>query len=99
MCQRGEPIPLWRNLCLCPPLANAVSVYYTRSKETPMGTPTNLYRPSLALLTDLYQLTMAYAAWRSGNADREAVFHLFFRKTPFGGGFALVCGLEYVKDY
>jgi nicotinate phosphoribosyltransferase len=65
----------------------------------PMGTPTNLYRPSLALLTDLYQLTMAYAAWRSGNADREAVFHLFFRKIPFGGGFAVACGLEYVKDY
>jgi nicotinate phosphoribosyltransferase len=64
-----------------------------------MGTPTDLYRPSLALLTDLYQLTMAYAAWRSGCADREAVFHLFFRKNPFGGGFSVACGLEYVKDY
>jgi nicotinate phosphoribosyltransferase len=61
--------------------------------------PTDLYRPSLALLTDLYQLTMAYAAWRSGNADREAVFHLFFRKNPFGGGFAIACGLDYVRDY
>jgi nicotinate phosphoribosyltransferase len=64
-----------------------------------MRTPTDLYRPSLALLTDLYQVTMAYAAWRSGWADREAVFHLFFRKNPFGGGFAVACGLEYAMDY
>jgi len=58
-----------------------------------------LYRPSLALLTDLYQLTMACAAWRAGLADREAVFHLFFRKNPFGGGYSIACGLEYALDY
>ncbi len=27
-----------------------------------------------ALLTDLYQLTMAYGYWKSGRAEREAVF-------------------------
>jgi nicotinate phosphoribosyltransferase len=64
-----------------------------------MPKPTELYRPNLALLTDLYQLTMAYAAWRSGWADREAVFHLSFRKNPFGGGFAIACGLEYALDH
>jgi nicotinate phosphoribosyltransferase len=64
-----------------------------------MPLPTDLYRPSLALLTDLYQLTMAYATWRSGFTDREAVFHLIFRHNPFGGGFAVACGLEYVIDY
>jgi nicotinate phosphoribosyltransferase len=64
-----------------------------------MPMPTDLYRPSLALLTDLYQITMAYAAWRTGVADREAVFHLFFRKTPFDGGFAVACGLEHAVDY
>ena len=58
-----------------------------------------LYRPSLALLTDLYQLTMACAAWRSGWHDREAVFHLSFRKNPFGGGFTIACGLEPAIDY
>jgi nicotinate phosphoribosyltransferase len=57
------------------------------------------YRPSLALLTDLYQLTMACAAWRAGLADREAVFHLFFRKNPFGGGYSIACGLEDALDY
>lgn len=49
--------------------------------------------PSLALLTDLYQLTMAYGYWRLGSAEREAVFHLFFRRAPFAGGYAVVAGL------
>jgi nicotinate phosphoribosyltransferase len=57
-----------------------------------------LYRPSLALLTDLYQLTMAQAYWHSGTQAKEAVFHLFFRRNPFGGGFAVACGLARVID-
>ncbi len=64
-----------------------------------MRKPSELYRPSLALLTDLYQLTMACAAWRSGIADREAAFHLVFRSNPFGGGYSIACGLEYALDY
>ncbi len=58
------------------------------------GMPTELYRPSLALLTDLYQLTMAYGYWKLGMADREAVFHLHFRRPPFGGGFCVAAGIE-----
>jgi nicotinate phosphoribosyltransferase len=58
-----------------------------------MGALTQLYRPSLALLTDLYELTMAYGYWRSGTYTKEAVFHLHFRNQPFGGGFTVACGL------
>jgi nicotinate phosphoribosyltransferase len=62
-------------------------------------TLTGLYRHSLALLTDLYQLTMAYGYWRLGRADEHAVFQLYFRKNPFGGGYAVAAGLDYVIDY
>lgn len=54
---------------------------------------------SLALLTDLYQLTMAYAHWCAADPEREAVFNLFFREAPFGQAFALAAGLEDVHDY
>ena len=55
--------------------------------------------PGSALLTDLYQLTMAYGYWKTGRADLEAVFHLFFRRTPFHGGFAVAAGLAGVVEY
>jgi nicotinate phosphoribosyltransferase len=59
----------------------------------------DVYRPSLALSTDLYQLTMAQAYRHAGHAEEEAVFHLFFRRNPFGGGFAVACGLARALDY
>ncbi|XP_065811774.1 nicotinate phosphoribosyltransferase isoform X2 [Labrus bergylta] len=46
------------------------------------------------LLTDLYQFTMAYAYWRAGRHQEPAVFELFFRDNPFGGGFSLFAGLH-----
>ncbi|HYG78452.1 MAG TPA: nicotinate phosphoribosyltransferase, partial [Planctomycetota bacterium] len=58
-----------------------------------------LYRHSLALLTDLYQLTMAYGYWKLGVAQKEAVFYLSFRRNPFKGGFSIACGLEAAIDY
>jgi nicotinate phosphoribosyltransferase len=58
-----------------------------------------LYDASLSLLTDLYQLTMAYGYWKSGKAEQEAVFNLYFRKNPFGGGFTIACGLSSVISY
>jgi nicotinate phosphoribosyltransferase len=52
----------------------------------------NRYRGS-ALLTDLYQLTMAYGYWKTGTHQKEAVFHLFFRKAPFQSGYTIAAGL------
>jgi nicotinate phosphoribosyltransferase len=58
-----------------------------------------LYGSSLALLTDLYQLTMACGYWKAGVADREAVFHLVFRRAPFGGGYAIASGIAPALEY
>ena len=63
------------------------------------GVISQLYGSSLALLTDLYELTMAYGYWKLGMADTEAVFHLSYRRQPFGGGFAIACGLHDVIEY
>ncbi len=51
------------------------------------------------LLTDFYQLTMAYGYWKNGMAEQEAAFHLFFRKEPFKGGYAISAGLEDAINY
>jgi nicotinate phosphoribosyltransferase len=54
---------------------------------------------SLSLLTDLYQLTMACGYFRSVAREREAVFQLFFRRHPFGGAFAIACGLARAMEW
>ncbi len=54
--------------------------------------------PPFGLLTDLYQLTMAAGYLDAGKADREAVFHLFYRRNPFGGGYCVACGLDQVLE-
>ena len=58
-----------------------------------------IYKTSLSLLTDLYQMTMAYGYWKLGRAEREAAFHLFYRKNPFQGGYAVAAGLDYIVEY
>ncbi|MGJ8723742.1 MAG: nicotinate phosphoribosyltransferase [Roseibacillus sp.] len=51
------------------------------------------------LLTDLYQLTMGQAYWHHDRHQQEAVFHLFFRRAPFGETAALVAGIQPALDY
>ncbi len=52
---------------------------------------------SSALFTDFYELTMAQGYWKR-NMDRRSVFEMFFRRQPFGGGFAVFAGLETFLD-
>ncbi len=51
------------------------------------------------LLTDFYQLTMAYGYFQLGMHEQESAFHLLFRKNPFKGNYALSCGLANVVDF
>ena len=60
---------------------------------------TKVYRGSLGLLTDLYELTMAYGYWRQGIAEKPASFNLFFRKRPFEGTYAIVAGIQTILEY
>jgi nicotinate phosphoribosyltransferase len=56
-------------------------------------------RASPALLTDLYQLTMAYGYWKQDRLDQEAIFHLTFREHPFQSGYTVACGLADAINY
>ncbi|WP_047985626.1 nicotinate phosphoribosyltransferase [Ornithinibacillus californiensis] len=54
---------------------------------------------SLSLHTDLYQINMAETYWADNKHERRAVFDLYFRKLPFGNGYAVFAGLEKVIDF
>lgn len=54
---------------------------------------------SLALHTDLYEINMMYTYFKKGMADRNAVFEAFYRKEPFGNGYAVYAGLEHIIQY
>ncbi len=53
-------------------------------------------RDSEALLNDLYELTMAYGYWKMGLKDAQACFYMHFRENPFGGGYAIACGMDHL---
>jgi len=48
--------------------------------------------------TDQYQLTMAQVYFQKGRQGEKAVFDYFFRKLPFGGGYAVFAGLDDFLD-
>ncbi len=51
-----------------------------------------------ALLTDLYQMTMAQGYRDCGKGDEEACFHMYFRDYPFKGGFAIAAGMQQLAE-
>ena len=58
-----------------------------------MSLTDNTKPTDVSLNTDLYELTMAQGFWESGMVDSQANFNAFFRDNPFGGGFAIACGI------
>lgn len=53
----------------------------------------------MVLHTDKYQINMMYAHWYNGTLNNKSVFEAFFRKLPFGNGFAVFAGLERIVHY
>jgi nicotinate phosphoribosyltransferase len=54
---------------------------------------------SSALLTDLYQLTMAQGYWYAGRTSEQACFYQSFRENPFDGGFTIAAGAAQVVEF
>ena len=54
---------------------------------------------SIALLTDLYEITMANGYFEEGRQKTEVVFDVFYRQIPDQGGFAIFAGLEQIVEY
>lgn len=54
---------------------------------------------SVALLTDLYEITMANGYFEEGRADTIVTFDVFYRQNPDNGGFSVFAGLEQIADY
>jgi len=54
---------------------------------------------NLTMLLDYYELTMSNGYFVNGQKDKIAVFDMFFRKIPDGGGFAIFAGLDQLIDY
>lgn len=54
---------------------------------------------NLTLHTDKYQINMMYAHWLHGTHNDRAVFDAYFRKAPFGNGYAVFAGLERIAAY
>lgn len=52
-----------------------------------------------ALLTDLYQLTMAAGYFQAGKHTETATFELFIRQLPHGRNFVIAAGLAQAVDY
>ena len=51
-----------------------------------------------AMMTDLYQMTMAQGYWEHGMGNTQACFHMYFRDYPFKGGYAVACGADQLAE-
>jgi nicotinate phosphoribosyltransferase len=56
-------------------------------------------RKNLALLTDLYELTMMAGYYKEGRGQIPVTFDYFFRSLPLHSGFAIFAGLDSLLQY
>ncbi len=58
----------------------------------------HIFQEVSPLYTDLYQLTMAQAYYKTEMHNQHASFDYFFRKIPFNGGYVVFAGLDDFLD-
>lgn len=54
---------------------------------------------SSMIATDFYQLSMMQGYMKKNMLEKKAVFDLFYRKPPFGGSFAVACGINSALEF
>ena len=54
---------------------------------------------NIAMMMDLYELTMANGYFLQEDVETKVAFDVFYRKNPDGGGFAIFAGLEQIIEY
>lgn len=54
---------------------------------------------NLTMHTDAYELSMMQTFWGKHLQNRNAVFEMFFRKNPFGSGYAIFAGLQHLIEF
>lgn len=60
---------------------------------------TDVSRPTdVAMLTDLYELTMAQGLWENDKLEERDCFTAFYRDKPFGSAYAVMCGTSDLPD-
>lgn len=57
------------------------------------------FQRRLQLATDFYQLSMGNVYYLDDKKDQIAVFDLFIRKSPCGGGYTVAAGLQQIIEY
>ncbi len=70
----------------------------TTASPHPAASVKGVERPTSALLTDHYELTMVASALQSGVAHRRAVFEVFARRLPSNRAYGVVAGIDRVLD-
>lgn len=51
-----------------------------------------------ALLTDLYQISMAQGYWACKSLRKRDASRIFFREPPFKGGYAIASGMDHIAE-
>ena len=60
----------------------------------------SIYGPhNVAMMMDLYELTMANGYFLQEQDKKKVAFDVFYRRNPDGAGFAVFAGLEQILDY